>query len=79
MDHCQCLGTIQAPGNDVALYLIPCNTDQTFWGAWEIQPGDNPTVKLSGTKYAGTSRKTMKSITAECSSSAFASTPALLP
>jgi hypothetical protein len=46
-----CLGTIQAPGNDVALYLIPCNTDQTFWGAWEIQPGDNPTVKLSGTNF----------------------------
>ncbi|RSH80687.1 hypothetical protein EHS25_007165 [Saitozyma podzolica] len=46
-----CLGTADPPGNDVELYLIPCDTTESFWGAWDIQPGNNPSVRLSGTNF----------------------------
>ncbi|RSH87029.1 hypothetical protein EHS25_003517 [Saitozyma podzolica] len=46
-----CLGTLDPPGNDVELYLISCDTSETFWGAWDIQPGNNVNVKLSGTNF----------------------------
>lgn len=46
----QCLGTIQAPANDVELYLGAYNITSSFCVPWEIHPGNNPSVRWSGTK-----------------------------
>ncbi|GFZ51597.1 hypothetical protein JCM24511_09364 [Saitozyma sp. JCM 24511] len=53
-----CLGTIQAPANDVELYLGAYNITSSFCVPWEIHPGNNPSVRWSGTKYcAGPPRR----------------------
>lgn len=48
----QCLGTTSTPANGVPLYHIPCtDPNNKFNGAWEIAPGNNQGVKLSGTNF----------------------------
>lgn len=45
---CLGLATGTAPGNDVPLYNVPCNTAGS---SWEIQKGDNQVVRLAGTNF----------------------------
>jgi hypothetical protein len=46
-----CLGTTVAPANDVELYFIDCATTVEWWGAWNIVPGENQVIALSGTSF----------------------------